>query len=548
MQLTSLIKKLDGIDKPKSSAYLYEGLNTSNKKSVFLWESAGKKLIEANLTVDQINQIFADVEQKATAAGSNRTLIGKGKDAASAVNKAWEDLKTKVQNSGPIKNVDAMYDQAAEKLKQATGGDQGVMKYVQMYRDFAKKHPIAQSFIYAALIAAAGISGAGLGGAAALGLFKMTDKLLQGEKFSSAAYQGAKTGGMAYAAGQIGQAMKGDPAASTGSPGEGSYTSYPPPTNPDGSLMTPQEINAAKDSLRVGADATAGAAQNTLAATRQAVEKEVIDAIRSRIANGEIAPGDQGAIRDLAYKMLDGSGMPPQAIETSVEKLITRSMGDVGSSVTNTVSGITGDQIVNHPAYQAMIQKFGDSPGARRAAMSAAKAAISKGQMNESKSLTTYQINLIFEHVSDSIILEGIWDSLKGAAGKAVNWAQTKGANLTNKVTADKLQQAWKAAGSPTDSEEVKKILQSAGVDAGIIDQAFTTIGVQSSSTAQPTTPNASTTQGQPTPNSVSTRPPTIKVSEINKTIPTLKLKDLKALQKLVNDTLAKRSTQPTTL
>jgi hypothetical protein len=195
-----------------------------------------------------------------------------------------------------------------------------------------------------------------------------------------------------------------------------------------------------------------------------------------------------------------------------------------------------------------MIQKFGDSPGARRAAMSAAKAAISKGQMNESKSLTTYQINLIFEHVSDSIILEGIWDSLKGAAGKAVNWAQTKGANLTNKVTADKLQQAWKAAGSPTDSEEVKKILQSAGVDAGIIDQAFTTIGVQSSSTAQPTTPNASTTQGQPTPNSVSTRPPTIKVSEINKTIPTLKLKDLKALQKLVNDTLAKRSTQPTTL
>jgi hypothetical protein len=142
-----------------------------------LWESVGHKIVEAQLTADQINQLFANVEQSATAAGGNRTAIGKGKDIASAVNKAWEELKTKAQNSGPIKNVDAYYDQAAEKLKQATGGDQGVMKYVQKYRDFAKKHPVAQSVIYAALIAAAGITGAGVGGAAALGLFKMVDKI-----------------------------------------------------------------------------------------------------------------------------------------------------------------------------------------------------------------------------------------------------------------------------------------------------------------------------------------------------------------------------------
>ena len=65
-----------------------------------------------------------------------------------------------------MQNFDQIYDQAAAKLKQATGGDQGVMQYVEKYRKFAKEHPIAQSFIYAALIAAAGISGAGAGGAA----------------------------------------------------------------------------------------------------------------------------------------------------------------------------------------------------------------------------------------------------------------------------------------------------------------------------------------------------------------------------------------------
>jgi hypothetical protein len=77
------------------------------------------------------------------------------------------------------------------------------------YRKFAKEHPIAQGLIYSALIAAAGISGAGLGGAAVLGLLKMTDKLLQGEKFSSAAYSGAKTGAMAYGASKVGDYIKG---------------------------------------------------------------------------------------------------------------------------------------------------------------------------------------------------------------------------------------------------------------------------------------------------------------------------------------------------
>ena len=183
--------------------YLYEGLDTSEKHSVMLWESAGYAIKEAALTADQIQQLFTSIEQGATAGGSNRTLIGKGKDVASAVKTAYDDLVSKVQNSGPVKNIDAKYDQAAEKLKQATGGDQGVMKYVEKYRKFAKEHPVAQGIIYSALIAAAGISGVGIGGAAALGLLKMTDKLLQGEKFSTAVGKGATTAALAYSASKI---------------------------------------------------------------------------------------------------------------------------------------------------------------------------------------------------------------------------------------------------------------------------------------------------------------------------------------------------------
>jgi hypothetical protein len=43
-----------------------------------------------------------------------------------------------------------------------------------------------------------------------------------------------------------------------------------------------------------------------------------------------------------------------------------------------------------------------------------------------------------------------------------------------NKVDASKLEKAWKKAGSPLDSEEVAKILQSAGVDPAIISKAYT--------------------------------------------------------------------------
>jgi hypothetical protein len=193
-----------------SKQYLYEGLDYSNRKTMVLWESAGLQLKEAALTADQIQSLFAEIEKSATDAGGNRTALGIGKDAMSAVNKAWEDLKTKIQDSGPIKAVDQKYDDVVGKIEKGLGGpDNAVSQVIQKYRKFAKEHPIAQGLIYSALIAAAGISGAGLGGAAVLGLLKMTDKLLQGEKFSSAAYSGAKTGAMAYGASKIGDYVKG---------------------------------------------------------------------------------------------------------------------------------------------------------------------------------------------------------------------------------------------------------------------------------------------------------------------------------------------------
>ena len=68
-------------------------------------------------------------------------------------------------------------------------------------------------------------------------------------------------------------------------------------------------------------------------------------------------------------------------------------------------------------------------------------------------------------------VVEGIMDSIKGMfGGKKGAEAPAAGSG----VNADALNKAWVAAGSPMDSEEVAKFLQSAGVPAETVSKVFT--------------------------------------------------------------------------
>jgi hypothetical protein len=78
-----------------SNIYLYEGLAPQAKNNFILWESVGRSIKEAALNPAQITQLFQQIEQGATAAGGNRTVIGQGKDAAVAAAGAWNNLKNK---------------------------------------------------------------------------------------------------------------------------------------------------------------------------------------------------------------------------------------------------------------------------------------------------------------------------------------------------------------------------------------------------------------------------------------------------------------------
>ena len=186
-------------------AYLYESVMLTEVRTLRLGESIGHAIMEAELTADQVTQLFQELEAGA-AAGGNRTMLGKGVDAAKFVKASYDELKRLAQNTGPVSGFDAAFAKGAQALGQSLGGDQGVMKYINKYREFAKAHPTAQKVIYGSLVIAIGISAAMSGSAAALalkpaivGIMKATDKLLQGESFSTAAMAGAEV----FAAGEI---------------------------------------------------------------------------------------------------------------------------------------------------------------------------------------------------------------------------------------------------------------------------------------------------------------------------------------------------------
>jgi hypothetical protein len=478
------------------TSYLTENLDYDHIRLVRLWESTGLKLKEAALTADQIQSLFAEIEKGATEAGSNRTALGKGKDAVTAVNKAWEDLKTKMQNSGPIKGFDQKVSDALSKVGMGAADPEfngQVNKWVQKYRDFAKKHPVAQGAIYATLIALAGITGAGVGGAAALGLLKMADKLLQGEKFSSAAYSGVKAGAMAFAASKLGDYIKGMKAGDQVPPAE--VSELPP----DAPKMDFEKYDYyVGDSNNVVAVPKGGPNPFTDDAAFDAMDqaKELRAALRAPDgavdAAGSAASGAGEVVKGSGAEMFKGLASDSMAdatikriadsiaagqLSTSDLQHLQASQGFIANALSNADPAKEAALTAHYNLLDKMLRAANEIP-------------VNSSIIRTGKALSEGQVYMIFNRVcarndqmlSEGKLIEGPLDAIKGLAGKAAGAVAGKakqiGTNLTTKVTADKLNSAWKKAGSPMDSEELKAFLGKQGVSTEVIGNVYKTLKI----------------------------------------------------------------------
>jgi hypothetical protein len=158
-----------------------------------------KPLIEASLSADQIQSLFGEIEKTATAAGGNRTAIGKAADVPGKVNDLINKVGKYLQDTTPVK----MADQKFEQLKAKVGAKFPELdKQLTGLGTWMKENPGKSAAIIGVLTTLASLAGGPVGGAIAGQFLRGAAELIKGEKLSTAVGKGIKTAALGYLSGK----------------------------------------------------------------------------------------------------------------------------------------------------------------------------------------------------------------------------------------------------------------------------------------------------------------------------------------------------------
>lgn len=409
MQLSTLLSKLDEIERsPKQS--IFESIGQGDQY-FSTWEREIHPLLcEVALSQDQIQQLFKSIE-----AGAGRSALGKGLDAAGAAKDKISDVWFNkfggmLQSSGPVQ----AFDQKFEEIKASIAKkNPELAAKLAKYGEFAKSNPNLHKFLLAiAGSAAAALGVAAAGGVAAgalavgtgtgiaVGILNIADRLLQGQKASTAIGRGATTGAIAGL--------------------------------------------AAGAAAKIGDMVKAGLKSDVIADLKgMRITKHTMD--------------HNGAMFSAVTKEPETSALK-NAFDALMPKFGTG--GQVDPAAVNKFASMMAK--VSSPEYQEMIGKTREVAMAAKAAAQSSIALVSQLQQVGTAAaggVASAATNQQPAPVKESLNINQL-NELFGITG--------------NKVDASKLEKAWKKAGSPMDSEEVAKILQSAGIDPAIISKAYT--------------------------------------------------------------------------
>ena len=430
-------------------------------------------LIEATLTADQIKGIFKNVEQAAITGGDNRTLAGLGVDGVKQVNATINNVGKWLQNTTPVK----MADEKFEQLKAKVGSKfPDLDKQLTGLGSWMKENPGKSAAIIGVLTALASLAGGPIGGAIAGQVLRGAAELIKGEKLSTAIGKGIKTAAYGAMAGWLldglGDWLEGIRAE-----------------------MVPYDKVPGLVGIDVGLSKTLSMGGTTVKDTiyKIIVPEDLADTMMATVnaAKG----GDVDAFSQLLdfsrnfsrADYLAGKGIMDAAAKTLAlqNDAFLQGMTQVNNLITAAAQGSIAGKMA------AGDVKVDGKPVAPEGEKTPAKESWEPNYYLQTRPLSEGQVYLVFDRVVK--LNEGpIWDKVKGAAGKAVGAVAQKagqiGTNLTTKITADKLNSAWKKAGSPTDSEEVAKILTAAGVGDDIVKQVYTDLKISAAPEAQAAT------------------------------------------------------------
>ena len=419
MDFRQLTARLDQIENsPKKS--IFESIGQGDQYFRTWERDIHPILCEVALQPDQIQQLFKSIET-----GAGRSMLGKAGDAVGAAKDKISDVWFNkfggmLQSSAPVQAFDQKFEEIKASI--AAKNPQLAAKLAK-YGEFAKNNPNLHKFLLAiagSAAAALGVAVAGGIGATALavgtgtgiavGIVNIADRLLQGQKASTAIGRGATAG-----------AIAGITAGSLAKLGNwlGGLREKAIPFGPKDAGLETISYQATK---RISAGGTQW--DQMVQNFNVTVDPEHASAVRSAV--NAIKAGDpSGFDRLKEVAQVINSKEYKEGIKATLGA--AKEYAFSNDSLLQWIKGVT--------------QVASTVGGA--AAGQAAGAAGQKPAAPVKESLNRNQLNELF-----------------GITG--------------NKVDANTLEKAWKKAGSPMDSEEVAKILQSAGVDPAVISKTYT--------------------------------------------------------------------------
>ena len=416
-------------------------------------------LIEASLTADQVKNIFKGVEQAAVAGGDNRTLAGLGVDGAKKVNDTINNIGKWLQDTTPVKAFDAKFEQLKNTINKKYP-DSKFLDAISEMGMWAENNPGKTAAIIGVLTAIASLAGGPVGGAIAGQILRGSVELLKGEKLSTAIGKGIKTAALGYLSGKAFE-MLGN--------WVGGFREQAIPFGPK---------DAGLEKVNWGATQTITAPGLSSTETIQGF-------------NITVFPEQREAVQQAMNAIRDGQAGGFDTLKTIAREINTP---EYKSAISDIMKGARQVQLDNDSLLQWIngVSKAGQALSQGAVAGASAMPAKKESVYLQTRPLSEGQVYLLFKKVAATEQLtEGPLDLLKKGAAAVGKGLDRVGQNITNKVTYEKLLAGWKLDGSPTDSEALKKFLNSMEVSDKIINQVYADMkidnGQQASATAQST-------------------------------------------------------------
>ena len=504
MDIRQLTARLDEIEQntPSIKKYMVESVYNSpemmphwrNLDEGFI-KGYDRYLAEIALTPDQIQNIFKQAGGSAGAAPKDPGKLASFVDKILPTSQAASLEKSlPAPDAGPVDGFDQKAAAAVSALPADAATKQSVMQWVKQ----GIKNPGAQQLILTAVGAGLGsllskiaLFGGGpvaaaITGAVVAGVISIAAAKMQGQDWKSAfkgAIKPALMGGAAAVVGNlvttavsggvdaVASAVKGQGDAGAPEPLRGSEAQRLG-LNPNASRDEIEQARAVLEPKFPGSEF--GDGSNAAGGSRGDVGS--YDQAPGPVYRG--ASGDDpGAVMQSPGRSVGMQAQSDAAMKAGGAGLVQQpgsgtAINNADPSNPATMASIKGQQdyYQNTPQGQAEYAKI-MNPTSRvgtknnfESAYVDKQATLNMWFIQESLGLLTSGVIL------KSTIKEGVMDWFKGK-GK-------EGEAAAGGVTPEALNQAWTAAGSPTDSEEISKVLQSAGVKSDVVTKLFTDLKI----------------------------------------------------------------------